>query len=249
MKVLELDIETAPNLVYTWGLFKQNIAINQIVEPGYTLCFAAKWQHEPRKKMVYYSVHHDGWPTMLDGLHKLLDAADAVVHYNGKKFDIPTINREFAKGGMAPPSPYKQIDLYSVVKRQFKFASNKLDFVASQLGLGCKVQHKGMPLWTACMAGDDKAWATMRRYNKRDVVLLGRLYTRLLPWITPHPNRGMYAKDMSKLRCPNCGSLKLLEDDVVRPANVSTYQAYRCTKCHTRSRGRLPIGVKPMVVP
>lgn len=48
MKILLLDIETAPNTVYTWGLFKQNIAINQIESPGYILCWAAKWLGDDR---------------------------------------------------------------------------------------------------------------------------------------------------------------------------------------------------------
>ena len=43
MRILYLDIETAPNEGKFWGLFKQNIGTNQITKPGYTLCFAAKW--------------------------------------------------------------------------------------------------------------------------------------------------------------------------------------------------------------
>ncbi len=43
MKILLLDIETSPNLAYVWGLFKQNVAINQIKESGSVLCWAAKW--------------------------------------------------------------------------------------------------------------------------------------------------------------------------------------------------------------
>jgi hypothetical protein len=43
VKLLLLDIETAPNTVYTWGLYDQNIAINQIISTGYVLCYAAKW--------------------------------------------------------------------------------------------------------------------------------------------------------------------------------------------------------------
>jgi len=46
IKILEIDIETAPSLVYTWGLFNQNIGVNQIVKPGYMLCWAAKFQHQ-----------------------------------------------------------------------------------------------------------------------------------------------------------------------------------------------------------
>jgi len=53
-KILFLDIESAPSRVYTWGLFNQNIALNQIEEPGYTLCWAAKWFG--KKKMLFSSV-------------------------------------------------------------------------------------------------------------------------------------------------------------------------------------------------
>jgi hypothetical protein len=30
-RIVTIDIETFPNIVYTWGLFEQNISINQIV--------------------------------------------------------------------------------------------------------------------------------------------------------------------------------------------------------------------------
>jgi len=44
MKILMLDIETTPMQVYTWGLWDQNIGINQIIKPTEMLCFGAKWQ-------------------------------------------------------------------------------------------------------------------------------------------------------------------------------------------------------------
>ena len=149
MKVLFLDIETAPNKVYCWGLWNQNISINQIVEPGYTICFAAKWENS--KKIHFHSMQKNGIKRMVKEAHKLLEEADAVVHYNGKKFDIPTLNREFLLAELQPPSGYSEVDLYSAVKKKFRFASNKLDYVSSELGIGNKVQHKGMGLWTDCM--------------------------------------------------------------------------------------------------
>ena len=62
MKILLLDIETAPNTVYTWGLFKQNIAINQIESPGYILCWAAKWLGN---EQMYFSSIRKGQTNML----------------------------------------------------------------------------------------------------------------------------------------------------------------------------------------
>ena len=84
---------------------------------------------------------------MLEGIHSLLDEADAVCHYNGTKFDMPTLNKEFLVHRMTPPPPMKQIDLLRVVKSQFRFPSNKLDYVAQRLGLGKKKDHEGHTLW------------------------------------------------------------------------------------------------------
>ncbi len=42
-KILHLDIETAPMLVWAWGLFKQNVSIGQIHQDWHMLCWAAKW--------------------------------------------------------------------------------------------------------------------------------------------------------------------------------------------------------------
>ena len=132
MKILHIDIETAPNKVYAWGLWNQNISINQIVESGYTMCFAAKWHN--KKGVMFNSIHQSDEVAMLEELHGLLEEADVVVHYNGTKFDIPTINKEFLINGMEPPEPYHQVDLFRVVKNRFRFPSNKLDYIAQELG-------------------------------------------------------------------------------------------------------------------
>ena len=70
MKVLLLDIETAPNLVHVWGLFKQNISISQIMDSSYVMCFAAKWLDS--EDIIYDSVRKSGAKKMLQRIHKLL---------------------------------------------------------------------------------------------------------------------------------------------------------------------------------
>lgn len=238
MKILILDIETAPHKVYAWGLWGQDIHINQIVEPGYTLCWAAKWRG--KREVMFESVMGKGGPEgMMATIHALLEEADAVVHFNGKKFDMPTLNKEFLALGMDPPSHYAQVDLLRVARSNFKLASNKLDYVARFLGLGGKLQHKGMPLWTACMDGDERAWATMERYNKKDVRLTDRVYGALLPWIKGHPNHGLYV-DSTRPTCRNCGSQNMVKNGAHRTATMA-YQRYKCKTCGAQSRGRLRI--------
>lgn len=43
MKILLLDIETAPNLVYVYQYWNQNVTIDKVENPDYMLCWAAKW--------------------------------------------------------------------------------------------------------------------------------------------------------------------------------------------------------------
>jgi hypothetical protein len=92
-----------------------------------------------------------------------------------------------------------------VVRSQFKFPSNKLDYVAQKLGVGAKVQHSGFQLWLDCMAGIPKAWKMMKEYQIQDVNLLLDLYDILLPWIKNHPHVGV-SQDKPK-GCRNCGSI------------------------------------------
>jgi DNA polymerase elongation subunit (family B)/predicted RNA-binding Zn-ribbon protein involved in translation (DUF1610 family) len=232
MKILLLDIETAPNTAYVWGLFKQNISISQLVDSSAMLCWAAKWLDED--EVMFRSIM-TGKKGMLKTIHKLLDEADAVVHYNGSRFDIPTLNKEFLEAGMPPPSPYAQIDLLKTARQQFRFPSNKLDYVGRALKLGRKTSHEGFELWIKCMNKDPNAWERMEEYNIQDVWLLEQVYYKFLPWIKKHPNIGVH-KD-TEHTCPNCGSPEVQR----RGYNVTgsgKYQRYQCKDCGTWSSDR-----------
>jgi len=183
MRILLLDIETAPNLVAVFSLKQDYINPRYIMKHGYTLCFTAKWLGE---KAVTFRKAPDSHIGMLRCVHKMLSQADAVVHYNGKKFDIPTLNAEFLLHGLEPIEGLVEIDLYRLVRRKFNFPSYKLDYVCRRLGIGKKVRHEGWDLWRRCMDPDHpkhkQSWRNMERYNKGDVILLEKLYKVLRPW-------------------------------------------------------------------
>jgi len=235
MKTLLLDIETAPNKVYAWGLWDQNIYLDQIEEPGYTMCWAAKWLGD--KKVMFAGLEDTKAKDMIKQAHDLIQEADAVVHYNGTKFDMPTLNREFISHGFPKPAPYKQIDLLKTARSQFRFPSNKLDYVTQFLGIGAKVQHKGMSLWRDCMAGDPKAWRIMKKYNIQDVNILEGLYKRLLPWIPNHPNVALYNDDPRPV-CTKCGSHHIQKRGTTHTSTM-TYQRYQCQGCGSWLRARV----------
>jgi DNA polymerase elongation subunit (family B) len=230
VKILLLDIETSPNTAHVWGLWQQNVSLNQLLESSYTMCYSAKWLGE--KQIYFDSVQKSTSKSMLIGIHSLLELADAVVHYNGTKFDMPTLNKEFLIHKMTPPAPSKQIDLLRVVKSQFRFPSNKLDYVAQRLGLGKKASHEGHILWIKCMNNDKAAWKIMEKYNIQDVLLLEKLYKRLLPWIKIPINQALF-KD--RMACPTCGGNSLVCSGR-RVTTVGTYQRYRCNSCGSWSQ-------------
>lgn len=236
MKILLLDIETAPNLAHVWGLWDQNVGLSQLINVGYTLCWSAKWLGE---REIFFSSVRDGKRKMVRSIHKLMSEADAVCTYNGNRFDVPTLNKDFLMMGLAPPPPSKSIDLLRVVKSRFRFPSNKLAHVSKELGIGGKVEHSGHDLWVRCMAGEDAAWRVMERYNKQDTKLLELLYHKLQPWIKQHPNHSLHADDPQC--CPKCGSDTFQRRGVENTASC-TYQRFQCMKCSGWFRSTRNIG-------
>lgn len=234
MKLLFLDIETSPIEAYTWGLWDQNISLNQIIKPTEMISFAAKFKGD--KKKHFHSVFHDGKEAMVQAAHALVDECDVLGTWNGRKFDEKHLRREFVEAGLTPPSPYKSLDLLLTARSQFYFPSNKLQYVSTALGLEGKVSHTGFDLWLKCMAGDAKAWAVMKRYNIQDVLLLEELHEALLPWIKGHPHHALYALDDDTC-CQNCGS-RDLQRRGYDTTSLGKYPRFQCKDCGKWGRGK-----------
>lgn len=230
-KVLFYDIETRPIVAEVWGLRDQNIGLNQIRETGGVLCFSAKWLG--KSGVEFYSDWTHGHKGMLDAMHRLWGEADAICGYNNDSFDNKHMRAEFIKNGMEPPPPVASIDLYKTVRSQFRFDSNKLDFVSRQLGIGNKVKHQGHSLWTEVLQGDTKAQKMMERYCKQDARLTEALYKKLRPYIANHPNLGIGYGDS----CPACGSLSVQKAGN-RYSRMYVTQRLHCTDCGHWYKGK-----------
>lgn len=224
MKILLLDIETSPNTAYVWGIWQENIPLARLIDSSQVLCWTAKWFGED--KIMYDSIFKSREKNMLKKIHKLMDEADAVVTYNGNKFDLPVLNKEFFLKRMGPPAPYKSVDLYKTTKAKFRFVSNKLDYICKQLGLGSKVETD-FSLWVRCMEKDPEAWAKMEEYNVNDVLLLEELYKEILPWITTHPNHSVHS---GTLVCPHCGG-NHYQSRGTYISSAGAYNRYQCQDC------------------
>jgi len=197
-KILVLDIETKPALVYSFQMYDTNISPEQVVDSGGTICFCAHWVGS--KEFMFYSDWDDGHDVMIAKAHELLSQADAVVSYNGNRFDLPKLRGQFILEGLVPPPPPTSIDLIKTVK-QFGLDMNKLAYVGPLLGVGNKLKHEGFSLWRSVLDGDPKAQRRMKRYCIQDVMVTTRLYERILPFIDNHPHLGD-----NKNECGACGS-------------------------------------------
>jgi len=236
IKILTLDIETSAHILNSFGLFNQNIGINQIIQPGQVIGVGYKWLDKPKARFV--SDFHNGHEEMLTEVHAAVDEADAIVGWNSQRFDLPWLRGQWFSMGLKPPSPHKNIDLMLTVKKQFRLASNKLDWFGTVAGLGNKLQHPGFSLWTGCANGDPKSWALMKRYCLQDVNLTEQAYVKLLPWISNHPHMGLYGDTVEENVCQTCGSANVQKRGFAYTA-LGRYQQYQCVSagCGRWSRG------------
>lgn len=231
VKILLLDIETIPDLVWVWSLYDDNAI--EVKEHWKIISFAASWYGSRKVLCKALPDYSNDEEALCQDIWNLLDDADIVVAHNGDRFDIRRINARLIDHGFDPPSPYKTVDTKKEISRVAAFSSNRLDWLAKQLHLGRKVEHNGWPLWRGCIEGDKKAWALMKKYNAHDITIMRNLYERLSPWMR-QPNVGLYK---SGLRCtsPTCGS-KNIQQRGYYYARTRIYKKYVCKDCGKWSR-------------
>ena len=234
-KVLIFDIETAPLLGYVWGLWDNNVALNQIHTDWYVLSWSAKWLGSSEKEIMYMdqrsasNIEDDS--RILKAIWKLLDEADVVITQNGKNFDVKKLNARFILNGFQPPSSFKHIDTFLIAKKHFGFTSTKLEYMSGELCTKYKKlkdrKYAGFKLWKECLDGNLDAWKEMEKYNKYDVLSLEELYNKLIPWDNS-VNFNVY-HDRDEYVC-KCGSTDFIKKGFYY-TDVAKYQRHRCEKC------------------
>lgn len=185
-KVLFLDIETAPILAWVWNTRNVFVQNNMIVRDWYILSWSAKWAGDPENKVMYQDLRGKNGINKCDdkkimkSLRDLMDEADIIIYQNGDKFDLPRINTRLLEHGIEEPSEFLTIDTLKIAQKHYGFTSNKLEYLTKKL---CKKYKKlnhsdfaGVELWLECMKDNKKAWDSMEKYNKYDVLSLEELF-------------------------------------------------------------------------
>lgn len=244
-KIAFIDLETAPNISYTWGKFQQDVIAFE--REWFIMCFAVRWAHEKKTQVfalpdfkAMYKKDPANDLELVKKLWEVFDSADLLVAHNGIDFDFKKARARFLAHGMPPPSPSRYVDPLKIARNQFAMNGNRLNDLAQYLGIGKKVETGGFKLWLDCDAGDMVAWAKMKKYCGHDVDLLAQVYDRLKVWHPYHPNISL--NNNEDLCCPTCGSNKAIERRGY--INLQSFRAQRfvCLKkkggCGKWSTGR-----------
>ena len=244
-RILVYDIENSPSLGWVWQKYQTDVV--EFKEDWYLLCFAYKWLGGKTVKTValpdfpLYKREPENDYHVASELWHLFNEADIVVAHNGNRFDQAKARARFLVHGFEPHTPFREIDTLQVARKRFNFTANNLDELCRQLGIGRKEYTGGIDTWLGCMRGDTKSWATMLKYNKRDVAMLEELYLRFRPWMENHPNIALISGRPSA--CPKCGS----EEGMVlrkhrRINTVTAADVYQCKACGGYSTARVTDG-------
>ena len=242
-KVLIFDIETAPSQYYGWSRWENHVGQEQVIQEGYMLTWAAKWLgsdtiiSDAIWNYKEYKKDPENDKKICESLYKLIDEADIIIAHNVDNFDKKASYTRFLYHEFEPPHPSKTIDTLKIVKRTFKFPSNKLGNIAVFLGLIEKIDTGGFSLWKKCLEGDKKSQEKMLAYNEQDVLVLQELYLKIRSWDHLHPNLPLLNED-EKEQCVVCGSEKLKKTGKKVFTGVSVFETLRCKNCGKVNRRR-----------
>lgn len=242
-KIGLIDIETAPLDAYVWGLFDQNVGLNQIKQEWALLSYCYKPLGGNKKSIVYSDNRDAADPRddsrLVNELWQIMHENDVLIAQNGKRFDKRKIMARLILSGKTPPSPVKIEDTMLMARQVAAFTSNKLEWLSTYLSKVKKSSHKEFPgfeLWSECLKGNPRAWNAMRKYNIPDVLSMEEVYLKLRPWVSGHTNVAVYTDD-EHIACPVCGS-EHVHQDGYSYTQVGKYNRYQCDNCGAWSRDR-----------
>ena len=199
------------------------------------MCFSYKWLGDKKVHSVSitdYAARYKADPTddydVVRELHRLFNEADIIIAHNLNGFDYKVALGRMIAHDMKPPAPSAKVDTLNAYRRFTRFSSKALDKLGQQLELGRKTKAKYGDLWQGFLKQDKKSIQDMVKYCEQDVLLLEKLYLRIRPYISNHPNLTVITGMPD--HCPKCNSGKMQRQGT-RETNTYVYQRYQCQDC------------------
>ena len=240
-RILLWDIETSYLRAGIWRPgYNMTVGPDQILIENKIICLAYKWLGEKEVHTLDWGLRRQCDKALLKKFYKVLVQADFIVTQNGDRFDIPWLKTRAVLQGLPPLPEINSLDTLKLNKRTFNFNSNKLDYVAKVLGHGGKDKMEFADWVKIIENKDSKALEKMINYNKKDVVILEKVFIDILPHVTL-PACLYPLTDSKEAKCVQCNS-KDVAWDGYKHTKYYSYRRFNCRKCghpgriHTRTK-------------
>lgn len=230
IKRLFFDIETSPNIVYSWRIgYNLSITPDNIIDERKIICISYKWENEDQIHSLKWDENQCDRQMLIDFV-KVANQADELIAHNGDRFDIKWIRTRCIYHRVPMLPSYRTLDTLKKAKSGFNFNSNKLDYIAKFLGVGAKISHSGFDMWVKVMKGDEEAMDEMVNYCNGDIVLLQDVFLTMLNYMKTNTHVGVLNNNL-KYSCPTCGGEHpvLLKNNVTAMGTVK--RLMECGDC------------------
>lgn len=223
-------------LSFDLGGNDQYLPHDNIVIERHLYCIGYKWVGEKKihsisilddPKRFKKNIHDDFY--VLDEFRKIVEQADAVVYHHGDKFDLPMINGRLIKNGLPPMPKVPSFDTKKIASQNFRFNSNRLDYLAKFLGYKGKMANPS-DLWIKAFQGDVDALKHMEKYCRQDIDINEFIYEKLMPFVKNQKvNANMF---LEGARCPNVNCAKTnLQWRGYNRTRTTKYRRFVCLDC------------------
>jgi len=177
-KVIFFDIETSPNMVFSWRIGnKVNLSPDDIIKERAIICICWKWADSQEVHSLQWNKGDD--KEMLQKFAKVIDSADIVIGQNSDKFDIRWLRARCIYHSIPISPKFQSLDTLKMAKSGFYFNSNKLNYMGQFFGVGEKIKTE-YDLWKDIVLCNCQAsMKKMIFYCQEDVRLLERVYNKL----------------------------------------------------------------------
>ena len=232
VKRLFWDIETSPNVVFSWRCgYKLNIQPHQIIQERAIICICYKW--EGKKKVHSLQWENGDDERMLREFSRIMEESDELVAHNGDKFDLRWFNGRCLIHGLDPVPLVKTVDTLKIARKHFYLNSNRLDYLGKLL-FGAGKTQTDFSMWEdIVLRNDEKAMKSMVKYCKNDVVLLENVWGKLRDYAIPATHAAVNASGDPNHRwmCAHCGSDNVCKSKTRVTAKGMTQHQMLCHDC------------------
>lgn len=232
MRRLFFDIETSPNIMFSWRCgSKIFLDRENIIKERAIICICYKWEGEKRVHALKWDEGDD--KEMLREFSLVLSRADEAIGHNVDKFDMPWVRTRLLLNGLVPQAMPSTYDTLKIARKYLYLNSARLDYLGKMLFGEGKIRTE-FNLWKRIVLDNDPAaMRKMVRYCRQDVRLLERVWGELCDYQAPSVHAAVATSGDRKDRwkCPYCGSAEVVTSKSKVTAKGMVQKQMRCNHC------------------